>query len=209
MMKPNRIRSFWRNTHGAAGLEAAIILPIFIFFIVGVVELYQQYRAQGIIDQAAASIAHSVSQQSVIYDRAPCTVASNVCVYDTLAAHIFAPLDYAENGKVSVAVLVAVSNGPSNTYRWSSPDESTGATPLNTTGWKRTYPSTSDVAMPTTLPGLPEPQAGDAIIVVDTAYRSIPFVLSAGFWRLLTGERTQHSRSVAIPLYADLRQLRE
>ena len=118
-----------RNSRGAAGLEAAIVLPLFIFFIIGIVELYQQYRTQGIIDQAAATIAHSVSQQTALYANGSCDVANNVCVYGAIAQQVFSPLDFERNGRVVVSVYVAaesVSGGPG--FVWA---------PINDSGWTR------------------------------------------------------------------------
>ena len=215
MMRPNQITSLWRNERGAAGLEAAIILPIYIFFLVGIVELYLQYRAQGILDQAAANIAHSISQQSTMHDSGSCpangAAANDVCVFNTMAGQLFAPLDYAGKGKLSVSVLVAVANPPSDGgHRWAIPATAVENTPAGSpTGWQRCYNAQcSDSDLTSTLV-LPTPRAGDSIVVVDTAYRFKPFVLSAKFWKLDNGEMLLKSRAVATPLYGDLRQLRQ
>ena len=200
-----RLRCFpgrlWHQSRGAAGLEAALILPLFIFFIVGMVELYQQYRAQGIIDQAAAQIAHSVSQQSKLHENGSCTVADNICVYDNLAEAMFQPLDYTGNGRVVVSVYAAASAGPGSNFVWQLG---------NASGWTRSYPGSSGLTHANlgSTAGLPPARGGQSLIVVETLYRSTPFVLSAKFWGLVTGSRTLYSRAVARPLYGDLRQLR-
>lgn len=195
-----RLCKIGRNSRGAAGLEAAIVLPLFIFFIIGIVELYQQYRTQGIIDQAAATIAHSVSQQNALYANGSCTVANNVCVYGAIAQQVFSPLDFDGNGRVVVSVYEAepVSGGPG--FVWALD---------NIRGWTRSYPS-AGLSHPNvgSMTGFPPARAGQTLIAVETVYQFTPFVLSGKFWELATGNKTLYSRAVASPMYGDLRILR-
>lgn len=195
-----RLCKIGRNSRGAAGLEAAIVLPLFIFFIIGIVELYQQYRTQGIIDQAAATIAQSVSQQNALYANGPCSVANNVCVYGAIAQQVFSPLDFERNGRVVVSVYVAEPVGGGPGFVWA---------PINDRGWTRSYPS-SGVNHPNvgSTSGFPPARAGQTLIVVETEYQFTPFVLSGKFWGLVTGNKTLYSRVVASPMYGDLRILR-
>lgn len=199
MAKRNR-HSLLRSARGAAALEAAVILPFFIFFIIGTFELYQQYRAQSQVDLVATNIAQSVALQPALFEGNDCQAGNVVCVYEAVAADLYRPFGFDANGRVVISVWYAAPGGAGGAgwVRDNAAD-----------GWSVSYPSSSSVSHTNlgSTAGFPPARAGDSIIVVETLYRHTPFVLSGGFWKLVTGESTLYSRAVARPLNGDLRAL--
>jgi hypothetical protein len=189
--------SLLRSSRGSAALEAAIILPLFVFFLLGTIDLYLHFRAQSQVDRAASSVAHSLSMQREIFSEPDCTASNAICVYETLTADLYQPLNFSTNGRLRITVLVGVQNRNTSAVRWE-----TGK------GWPMDYGNTSiGPSRLGTTEGLPPPRAGDTLILVEAVYKHEPFALSAGFWETLRGSLTLYSRAVARPRYGDLSTL--
>ena len=196
-MSPERHDSLLSSSRGSAALEAAIILPLFVFFVLGTVDLYLNYRAQSQVDRAASSIAHSLSMQQEIFSEPDCTASNAVCVYETIAADLYQPLNFARNGRLSISVQVAAEHQGSQEIRWETGN-----------GWPVDYGNTSiGPSRVGSTDGLPAPRAGDTLILVEAMYQHEPFALSAGFWETVHGSMTLYSRAVARPRYGDLSTL--
>lgn len=194
-MSRTRPRHLAANTQGTAGLEAALLLPVFVFFIVGAIELYQHFRVKSLLDRAAYSVAHSVGTQRELYRDSPdCPVANDICVYGAVAADLFRPLNFQANGRLRITTYVA-QNGA-----WQI---------LPNSGWPADFGnaliSTGNVGNTNDLPGPVDD--GESVVVVEALYQSTPFALSSRFWEQLGGQSTLYSRAAFKPRYLDLHTL--
>ncbi|RTZ45354.1 pilus assembly protein [Candidimonas sp. SYP-B2681] len=189
--------SLLRSSRGSAALEAAIILPLFIFFLLGTIDLYLHFRAQSQVDRAASSVAHSLSMQREIFSEPDCAASNAICVYETIAADLYQPLRFSKDGRLTITVLVGGQDQHTSAVRWEAGD-----------GWPVDYGNTSiGPARLGSADSLPPPRAGDTVILVEAMYRHEPFALSSGFWKTLGGDLTLYSRAVARPRYGDLSSL--
>ncbi len=189
--------SLLRSPRGSAALEAAIILPLFVFFLLGTIDLYLHFRAQSQVDRAASSVAHSLSMQREIFSESDCTASNAICVYQTIAADLYQPLNFSAEGRLSITVQVGVEDKNTRAVRWATGE-----------GWPVDYGNTS--IGPSRLGStddLPAPRVGDTLILVEALYKHEPFALSSGFWKTLGGSLTLYSRAVARPRYGDLSTL--
>lgn len=201
MIKANQARHMLKNlrhllqcSRGAAALEAAIILPIFVMFLLGAVEMYQQFRAQSQVDLVANNIANSLAMQQRVFSEPGSTAANAVQVYGPIAEDLFRPLSFSD-GRVRLAVLNAEPQaGSPSTITWQVGD----GWPVIQGNAAVTHSRFGSVA------GLPEPQVGASVVIVEALYKHTPFVLSADFWSALTGERTMYSRAVVNPRFGDV-----
>lgn len=194
------MRDMLRCSRGVAALEAAIILPIFIMFLLGAVEMYQQFRAQSQVDLVANNIANSLAMQQRVFNVPTSTAANAVQVYGPIAEDLFKPLDFAD-GRLSMAVLTAEpQEGSPSVVTWQLGD-----------GWGPVFFGNSAVSHDRlgSLAGLPEPQLGTSVIIVEALYKHTPSILSADFWSALTGERTMYSRAVVNPRFGDISTVNE
>lgn len=193
-MRIKKTISLLACNRGAAAIEAAIFLPLIVLFVLGAMDLHMRYRAQSITDLAATGVAQSLAMQQAVFDENNCNAANAICVYDTMAPALYQPLNFEEGGRLVLRVLRAVEDPDTNVVNWE-----TGP------GWPVDYGNASITAPRLgDLSNLPEPRAGDTLILAESLYLYEPITLSAGFWEALTGTRVMYSRSLARPRFGSL-----
>lgn len=179
---------------GVAGIEAAIILPIMIFFIFATIESYQYFRAVAIMDRAAFSIADGIAMQPDLKNKNQCQDTDDICTYGVIMKDLMKPLDYAK-GRMDISVFAA--SGTSNNVKWeTSPRWSfrcSGASSCSSASGARVPSST------------PAPSPGDTILIVQVDQEYEPFVISGKFWKSLGGKTTLTSTAFYRPRFADLK----
>lgn len=200
----SRIRRLWRSERGVAAIEAALIIPLMVFIIVGTIELYQYFRAAAILDRAAFTLADGVAMQRELFDSGPCDKSDNICTYGAIAEDLVRPLDFSTNGWIIISAYAAT-------------DPLSGANPppvtwKNGTEWnKRFSGGETGTSIPDSLldpsSGFPVANEGDTLIVVEVFYDYEPFALSSGFWASLGGPRRMYSRAFFRPRFSELRTL--
>ena len=187
---------------GIAAVEAALLIPLMAFTIVGFIELYQYHRAAAALDRTAFTLANGLSIQRDLYDRSDCSRTTNVCTYHAIATDLMQPLDYDRHGQVIFSVYAATEPTKNNRVEWESNPE-----------WRRAYrggklsSSIPLAASRAQLRDFPPPNRGDTILVVEMFYDHEPFVMSAAFWDMLGGERRLYSRVFFRPRFSDIREL--
>lgn len=202
--KRNGIRRLWRCQRGIAGIEAALIIPLMAFIIVGTMELYHYFRAAAILDRAAFTLADGVAMQRELFDGGPCDKSDNICTYGAIAQDLLRPLDYSRNGWIIISAFAAT-------------DPGSGSNPppvswKNSSEWNKRYSGGSTGgSVPNSLlapsSGFPPANEGDTLIAVEVFYDFIPFAISAAFWETLAGSRRMYSRAFYRPRFAELREL--
>ncbi len=208
--RPTRLRTrhggrLWREQGGVAAIEAAIVLPIMIFFMLGITELYQYYRAHAIAERAAFSIADGIAMQPELYDGMPCDLTDHICTYGVIMADLMAPLDYVNDGKLQVRLFAAT-------------EQTTGSGNKKTTEtvWKSTPEwgklcngsgACSNFTNTYNGPPLPAPNNDDTVLVVEVMQNYEPFVMSSKFWQSLGGTREITARTFYRPRFDDLKKL--
>lgn len=195
-------RRLSRSQRGVAAVEAALLIPVLVFVIVGFIELYQYHRAVALLDRSAFTLASGISMQRDLYDRRDCSKTNNVCTYGAIAHRLMDPLDYAGNGQVAFSVYAAIETGgwrPTET--WKDRPE-----------WRRLYkgsPGIPEAVSRLDTRDFPPPKRGDTIIVVEVFYDHEPFAMSSAFWEALGGERRMYSRAFYRPRFSEIRELGE
>lgn len=199
--RPNpraRLRRLIRHQRGVAGIEAALILPIMVFFIMATVELYQYFRVVSILDRATFTVADGISMQAKLYDGGACTAPDHICTYGAIMGKLMAPVDYAQGGRLTLRLYVA--DGSGGALAWS-----------NALGWSKTCDSAgacADAAASAAIPdGMPTPQANDTIVVVQARQHYEPFVISSKFWTELGGRVDLSTTTFYRPRFDDLKTL--
>ncbi|WP_397475025.1 TadE/TadG family type IV pilus assembly protein [Pusillimonas sp.] len=202
--KSSGLRRLWRSERGIAGLEAALIIPLMVFIIVGTLELYHYFRAAAILDRAAFTMADGVAMQRELFDGGACDNSDDICTYGAIAQDLLTPLDFSSHGWIIVSAFAATepssgSNPPP--VSWKSGSE-----------WnKRFAGSGTGGTAPDSLlepsSGFPPANEGDTLIVVEVFYDFEPFALSSAFWEALAGQRRMYSRAFYRPRFAELREL--
>lgn len=194
-MRLNKPPSLLICTRGAAALEAAIILPLIVLFVLGAMDLHMRYRAQSITDLVSTSVAQSLAMQQAVFDENDCNAANAICVYNSMAPKLYQPLNFEEGGRLVIRVLRAVQDPEDeDVVNWE-----TGP------GWPVDYGNASITAPRLgDLSNLPAPRAGDTLILAESLFLYEPSTLSAEFWEALTGSRVMYSRSLARPLFGSL-----
>lgn len=196
------LRAFRRAERGIAAVEAALLIPLMAFTIVGFVELYQYHRAAAVLDRTAFTLANGLSIQRDLYDRSDCSRTTNVCTYHAIATDLMQPLDYSRNGQIIFSVYAATEPSGNSRIQWEDDPE-----------WRRAYKGgnvASDVAAATSRvqhDDFPPANRGDTILVVEVFYDHQPFVMSAAFWETLGGQRRLYSRAFFRPRFSDIREL--
>ena len=157
-----------RNERGAAGLELAMLAPLFLCILLGFSELHQYLRALSIVERTAFSIGDMVAQRPSLHDSNSPSDSSNIGVYWQAAAVSAQPLDMAENGMV---VITVVNDGgvakPKIAWQRSAP------------GWKSKATTQISAAKP--LPAGVPFYARDNTVVVEVMYTFTPFQALALF----------------------------
>lgn len=190
---------------GAVSIEAALVIPLMVFIIIGSFELYQYFRAASVLDRAAFTVANGVAMQRGLKDQGRCADTDDVCAYGAIMTDLMTPLNYRAHGRMVISLYVAEDKGK-------------GAAWKNAPQWRRSYAGGSyggAVTSRLTPPdGFPQPMtkpavAGevDSVVVVETFLDFEPFAISAAFWQALGGKRLLESRAFYRPRFADLSTL--
>jgi len=197
-----RAKNSRRWERGVAAIEAALILPVIAFMIVGFMELYQYYRAITILDRTAFTVANGLSIQRELYDREPCDKSDHICTYGAVAGDLLAPLDYRNNGQVILSLYAAIEpTRPNQQITWKQSHE-----------WQRAYqgggigsPGRPAASSRLQTTDFPIANQGDTIIAVEMFYDYEPFVITSRFWQALGGERRVYTRALFRPRFSDIR----
>jgi len=201
----SRLRRLWRSEKGVAGIEAALVIPLMVFIIVGTLELYQYFRAASILDRAAFTLADGVAMQRELFDGGTCNKSDNICTYGAIAQDLLTPLNFSANGWVIISAYAATEpqsgwNPPP--VRWENGPE-----------WTRDYSGggggggSAPASLLDPSSGFPPANDGDTLIAVEIFYDFVPFAMSAAFWETLGGPRRMYSRAFYRPRFAELREL--
>ena len=192
-----------RGQRGIAAIEAALVLPLVAFTIVGFIELYQYFRAVTILDRASFTLANGLSVQRELFDMRQCDRSDDICTYGAITGDLLRPLDYAQRGQVIFSVYAANEPGRNGTVNW-----------IQTPSWQRAYrPGTEGgsgsavAASRLQVAQFPPANQGDTIIAVELFYDHEPFVMSSAFWEALGGPRRVYSRAFFRPRFSDIRTL--
>ena len=196
-----------RARRGVAALEAALILPLMIFIIIGGAEMYLYTRVSAVMDRIAFTVANSISMQTELIDDGACTAPDHLCTYGTIMPTLLTPLD-ADKAAVIISVYTTdrpTSGTPTAWTSISSPNH----------GWTRTVYKGAGIATPTShvsAGSLPpaiisaNTQTADTVIAVELFYDYQPFAISGAFFNLLFSPH-RYSRALIRPRYADLCRL--
>lgn len=95
----------WRDNRGMAGLELALLAPLFLFVMFSFVELFQYLRAVSIVERTAFSIGDMVAQRAALRDSNDPSDSSNIGVYWLAASVTAQPLDMPASGMVVISVV--------------------------------------------------------------------------------------------------------
>lgn len=199
------ISRFLAADRGVAAIEAAIVLPLMIFFAMGVVELYQYFRTDAIMTRAAFSVADGISMQQDLYDGGPCDLSDHVCTYGALMPDLMRPVDYKHGGSLQIRLIktqVITTGSGSNkktetvwktTPEWGKRCDGTGAC--------------QDYSQEYTGNEIPAPNKNDTIVIVEVFQDYEPFVISSNYWKSLGGPRILRAASFYRPRFDDLSAL--
>lgn len=198
------MHTLWRSERGIAGIEAALIIPLMVFIIVGTMELYNYFRAASILDRAAFTLADGVAMQRELFDQGACDNSDDICTYGAIAQDLLTPLNFSANGWIIISAFAAT-----------EPEGGTNPPPVswkNSSEWNRRFTGVGNSgSVPDSLlepsSGFPPANDGDTLIVVEIFYDYEPFALSSAFWETLAGTRRMYSRAFYRPRFAELREL--
>ncbi|MEE3651084.1 MULTISPECIES: TadE/TadG family type IV pilus assembly protein [unclassified Brenneria] len=186
-----------RNCRGVVAIEAALIIPLAVFLIIGAWELYHYFRTAAVVDRAAFMVANSLSMQRELKDGNGCRLADDICTYQTIAPDLMTPLDYQRNGGLVISFYTAEeANGEAV---WQTIPERPSKI------FKGSGNSRVPVSRLAPPAGFPQAEVGDAAIVVEVFYHYTPFAIGSTFWRALGAERQIVSRVFYRPRFIPLR----
>lgn len=188
-------KSLGLGQKGVAGIEAAIILPIMIFFIFATVESYQYFRAVAIMDRAAFSVADGIAMQPDLKNGNRCHDTDDICTYGVIMKDLMKPLDY-DKGQMTISLFAA--SGTGNNVSW----ESNARWSFNCSGTSTCSSAGRSEKAPLATPA---PSPGDTILIVQVKQEYEPFVISGKFWQSLGGKTTLTSTAFYRPRFADLK----
>ncbi|WP_168197579.1 TadE/TadG family type IV pilus assembly protein [Brenneria corticis] len=186
-----------RDCGGAAAVEAALIIPLAVFLIIGAWELYGYFRAAAVVDRTAFMVANSLSMQRELKDGENCTLANDICTYNAIAQDLMTPLDYKSNGGLVIS-FYAVEDADGEAVWKAMPERP----PKVYQGSGNSRNPVSRLAPPN---GFPQAAVGDTAIVVEAFYYYTPFAIGSTFWQRLGGEREIGSRVFYRPRFSTLR----
>lgn len=195
-------KKFRSAQNGVAGIEAAIILPIMIFFIFATIELYEYYRVKAIMDRAVFSLADGVAMQTELYEGGPCNQPDHICTYGVIAKDLMQPADYANKGSVQISLFEARQTGTSSNpkYEWkAAPNWSKLCNGSGTCTNTNSYPQLNSNDL--------KANRDDTVVVVQLRQRYEPFVISSKFWENLGGEVNLITTAYYRPRFDDLKNL--
>lgn len=190
----------FRREDGIAAVEAALILPIMIFFIFASIEAYQYFRAVGIMNRTAFSVADAVAMQPRLYEGGSCSHPDHVCTYGVVTTDLMQPLDYAQNGHMAIGMYVTEPQGNGTTPAWSTP-------PVWSQGCTGDGSCSATRILDDLPANMPAPKMSDAVLVVKVFQKYEPFVISAGFWAGLGGKVDLSAVAYTRPRFDDLKAL--
>lgn len=186
-MKPLK-HAILRAQQGAVAIEAAIILPLMVMLMLGMVEMYQYFRVIAVVDRAAFTVANSMAVQDefIVNQLGACDKdPRKLCTYEYIMPQIMQPLAY-KQGTISFYnnQLADLSRSHQWVLQWQAQcSAASGAC----TAEQITNPQ------PTTLNlnGLqPLADEDDYLVVVTMQADYPPFALSGAFWSLLNKDIT-------------------
>lgn len=186
-----------RNDSGIAAIEAALILPLFIFFIVGAVEIYQFFRAQSIVERAAYEIAQSLSLQKEVFNGSQCSKADNLCVYENVAGHLLHPLDFKQHARLELTVLTSNQEEEASEVLWNVEE-----------GWPVVFGKADVHRNPAASFPLEPERPEETVLAVELAYDTSHLILTGRMRQLLTGSSTIVSRAYLRTRNDALRELK-
>ncbi|KAA8999456.1 pilus assembly protein [Affinibrenneria salicis] len=196
-------RRMGRDSRGMVAIEAALVIPLAVFFIIASWELYQYFRTASVVDRTAFMVANSLAMQRDLKDGdSQCTLANAVCTYNAIAADLMTPLDYKSRGGMVISLYEVETDEDGNNPVWKSSPQ-----------WQKIYrggDNSRDLSSRLTPPeGFPDPATNDTVIAVEVVYHYSPFVMGAAFWQALGGEKQVSSRVFYRPRFSALRTLSE
>lgn len=201
-MRNRKKKNLWKSNQGAAGVEAAILIPVLVFLIIGFIEVYQYYRAAALMDRTAFNLASGISIQRDLYDKNQCTKSDDICTYNAIAKDLMQPLDFEKNGHATFSVYAATEPNKNSVVQWEK-----------TPKWQKKYRgSNQSINRPEAGTNLdtaqfPPANQGDTVIAVELFYDYEPFAISSVFWNALGGEKRLYSRAFFRPRFSDVREL--
>jgi|GEM_PF-2774958 len=171
------------DQRGAVAIEAAIVIPLLFFLMLGMVEIYQYFRVIAVVDRAAFTVGNSLAVQPELkalecdlgtYDPA------ELCSYARMMPQLMQPLDY-DQGGLQLQLQYYRSDGDPAQPAW-QPEWvyqcSAGAQPCQTV---------ATIAAPAQAPAPLLDQADD-LLVITTQAEYTPFSISSGVWSQLKGD---------------------
>ncbi|MFT0533921.1 TadE/TadG family type IV pilus assembly protein [Castellaniella hirudinis] len=178
--KPPRRLPGLRAEHGAAAIEAALVIPIMIFLMLGMVEMYQYFRMIAVVDRAAFSVANSLAMQKefTLNQDMACTNPGDLCTYEKIMPTLMQPLAYRNGGLTVSFYTYDPDHDPANTWQPS---------------WGANCPADSHCAKATAAPlpaNAPLPIGRDQLMMAKTSAEYQPFSLSKNLWSVLNGNDT-------------------
>lgn len=198
-------RKFFRSERGVAAIEAAIVLPVMVFFAMGVVELYQYFRANAIMTRAAFSVADGLSMQQELYDGGPCDLTDHVCTYGALMPDLMRPVAYQEGGRLRIRLIATETQTTG-----SGGNRQTKTVWKSTPEWGKSCDGSGacqDFIQKYEGNEIPAPAQNDTVVVVEVYQTYEPFIISSNFWQSLGGPRTLRAASFYRPRFDDLKAL--
>ncbi|MDN5844254.1 MAG: pilus assembly protein [Alcaligenaceae bacterium] len=197
-MNTNR-RTAARRRHlqrGVAALEAALLMPVAIFLLLGSFETYQYFRADAIVARASFAVANGVAMQPKLIGGS-CKQSDSVCTYSTIAQDLFTPLNYeAHGGLIISGFKTDVGSGSNPKAEWDDDP------------WSCSYKGSKGAAGPESriadTEDFPPPRAGDTLIVAEVFYEYEPYIMSSKFWSSLGGTKMLYSRFFFRPRFEEL-----
>jgi len=196
-MRTRPFLRLWRNDSGIAAIEAALILPVFIFFIVGAVEIYQFFRAQSIVERGAYEIAQSLSLQKEVFNGAQCDASDNLCVYERVARHLLHPLDFDRHGRLELTVLTTSQKDEDSPVLWNVEP-----------GWPVSFGNKGITGSPAASFPLTAERPEETVLAVELAYDTSHLILTGRMRQALTGSSTIVSRAYLRTRNDALRELK-
>lgn len=196
-MRTRPFSKLLRNDSGIAAIEAALVLPVFIFFIVGAVEIYQFFRAQSIVERAAYEIAQSLSLQKEMFNGSQCSKADNLCVYENVAEQLMHPLDFKQHGRLRLTVLTSSQEDENSAVLWNVEP-----------GWPVVFGNADDHGNPAASFPLEAERPEETVLAVELAYDTSHLILTGRMRQLLTGSSTLVGRAYLRTRNDALRELK-
>ena len=190
-MSKFNLRRLSANQRGVATLEFAILMPMYVFFLIAMIEVYQFYRTVTIIDRTAYSIGNLVAEKAVLNDNSSDSNSNNVGIFWTIAPQVATPLDLKTNGTVIITVVKDAGNA-SPKIAWQRQETSCGMHDTSKLNSSNPLPS-----------GFPF-YVWDNTVVVEVFYHFSPFNAARTFWATAPLSVTLYRRAYFRPRFQNL-----